>query len=55
MNANEIKVGQKVATSGFTGTVTAICEWSRQGDEVMVEVRLKSGLVCVSCCDVKVA
>lgn len=54
MNASQVKVGQKVTTSGFPGTITRICEWSlsREADEVMVEVRLASGLVCVTCRDV---
>lgn len=52
MKANQIKVGQKVTTSGFTGAVIKVCEWSRNGDEVMVEIRLASGVTCVSCKDV---
>lgn len=51
MNANEIKVGQKVTTSGFPGTVMRICEWSRTATGVMVEVRVPGGLTCVSCRD----
>lgn len=52
MNANQVKVGQKVTTSGYVGTITGVCEWSRTDNEVMVEVRLASGLVCVSCTEV---
>ena len=52
MNSTDVKLGQKVTTSGFAGTITKICEWSRTDREVMVEVRLASGTVCVSCKDV---
>jgi hypothetical protein len=55
MSAAEAKVGQKVTTSGYVGTITAVCEWSRGQGGVMVEVRLASGLVCVSCHDVVLA
>lgn len=40
-------VGQRVLTSGYLGTVVKVCEWSRQGGEVMVEVRLSRGVACV--------
>lgn len=52
MSANEVRIGQKVTTSGFAGTITRICEWSRNQDEVMVEVRLARGTTCVSCREV---
>jgi hypothetical protein len=52
INSTDVKVGQKVKTSGFAGTVTAICEWSRTATDVMVEVRLARGTCCVSCADV---
>lgn len=52
MNANEVKVGMNVTTSGFAGTIVKVCEWSRHGDEVMVEVRLDRGTCCVSCREV---
>lgn len=61
MNANEVKKGQKVTTSGFPGVIVEVCEWSRgvssSGKEgVMVEVRLgNSGVVCVSCHSVELA
>ena len=53
MKANEVKTGQKVSTSGFSGTITEVCEWSRTSDDVMVEVTLESGVVCVTCHDLK--
>lgn len=52
MKANEIKVGMKVTTSGFAGTVTEVCEWSRTEHGVMVVVRLANGTTCVDCCSV---
>jgi hypothetical protein len=55
MNATDVRVGQKVTTSGYAGTVTAICEWSRSETDVMVEVRLARGTCCVSCRDLRAA
>lgn len=47
-----VRVGQKVTTSGYAGTITRLCDWSeaiadgRHG--MMVEIRLASGTTCVS-------
>lgn len=49
MNANTVKVGQRVTYSGFPGTIVAICEWSRSANEVLIEVRLPGGVACVTC------
>lgn len=51
MNANQVEVGMRVTMAGFLGTVVRICEWSRHGDCVMVEVRLPGGIGCYSCTD----
>lgn len=40
---SSLKVGDKVTCSGYTGTVVELCLWTHS----MVEVRLKSGTVCV--------
>jgi len=51
MTPKQTEVGQKVTTSGFTGTIINICEWSRTETDVMVEVRLDRGDICVTCHD----
>lgn len=43
---NGLSVGDKVTYSGYEGTIVALCEWSHS----MVEVRLRSGVTCVSAC-----
>lgn len=55
MKASEVKVGMRVTTSGFSGAITAVCEWSRSDSEVLVEVRLPSGAKCVSCHELQVS
>ena len=45
------KVGVRVTTSGYLGTITRVCEWA----DGMVEVRLQSGTVCVDIHDCRVA
>lgn len=58
MKATEVKLGQPVTTSGYPGTITRICEWSRHVVDgvvvgVMVEVRLATGTCCVCASDVE--
>lgn len=38
-----LTIGQHVLCNGYEGTVTRLCEWS----DSLIEVRLRSGLVCV--------
>lgn len=45
-NPDHLRVGQKVTTSGYAGTIV------RQYSAGMFEVRLASGLVCVSAADI---
>lgn len=54
MTADQVTLGQKVTYGEFAATVMRICEWSRNADEVMVEVRVPGGLTCVSCKDLEV-
>ncbi len=44
---NGLKVGQRVTTSGYQGTVTRLCEWS----DWLVEVRLERGTCCIDAKD----
>lgn len=58
MKAAAAQVGVRVTTSGYPGTITKVCEWSRHVVDgvvvgVMVEVRLASGTCCVSASDVE--
>lgn len=57
MNASQMKVGLKVTYSGFPGTVVALCEWSltKSADEMLVEVRMPRGYICVTCKDLVAA
>jgi len=54
MKADQIKLGMTVSMSGYVGTVVRVCEWSRNGDEVMVEIRLASGIGCYSCTSLEI-
>ena len=51
MDANQVKVGQRVTYSGFPSTIREICEWSRNENEVMVVIQLDRGQACVTCRD----
>ena len=52
MNSKSVKIGDHVTTSGYPGVVVEVCEWSRTESDVMVEVRLDSGVTCVTCHDI---
>ena len=45
---NGFKVGSRVMCNGFLGTVVRLCEWS----DMMIEVRLNSGVVCIDASEV---
>jgi hypothetical protein len=44
-------VGMHGTTSGYEGTITAVCEWSRTPFGVMVEVRVPGGACCIDYSD----
>lgn len=47
MNQKSFKIGDKVTTSGYPGTVV------RHYSGAMYEVRLARGVVCVDACDIE--
>lgn len=55
MNANQVKVGQRISYSGFNGAIREVCEWSRTQNEVMVVIQLDRGQACVTCLDLVLA